>query len=323
MPTLPILTSTKARILRALATATLVAGAGSAAQADEGGVSFWLPGQYGSFAAIAPTQGWSMPMQAYAYEGGVSKSTTLPRGDELTAGLDTTFTGLFFVPTYTFDQKLFGATPSISLAFYPGYNEASADLSADGRKRSDSDSVTGFGDLYPTAQLFWSKGVHNWMGYLTGNIPVGAYDPDRLTNLGLGHAAIDAGGAYTYLNPTTGWEASATLGFTYNFENTDTDYTSGIDSHLDLATSRFVTDSLFIGAVGYAYVQLTPDDGQPEASGNFESSVYALGPQIGYNFDTDGRQIYTNLRVYYEFDAKNRVEGTAAYLTFNIPFTKS
>ena len=32
------------------------------ALADEGGVSFWLPGQYGSFAALPPETGFSMPL---------------------------------------------------------------------------------------------------------------------------------------------------------------------------------------------------------------------------------------------------------------------
>jgi hypothetical protein len=114
--------------------------------------------------------------------------------------------------------------PSFSLAFYPGWNEVSADVSVEAARADRSDSVTGFGDLYPTAQLFWNKGgVHNWMAYVTGGIPVGDYDPDRLANLGLGHGAIDAGGAYTYLDTKTGWEFSATAGLTYNFENPDTD----------------------------------------------------------------------------------------------------
>src|SRR5690606_19540468 len=103
------------------------------------------------------------------------------------------------------------------------------------------------------------------MAYLTGGIPVGDYDPDRLSNLGIGHAALDAGGAYTYLDTETGWEFSATAGLTYNFENPDTDYTSGIDSHLDVGMSRFLNERLFVGLVGYAYVQLTPDEGQPPA----------------------------------------------------------
>jgi hypothetical protein len=42
---------------------------GVAAHTDEGGVSFWLPGQYGSFAAVAPTPGWSMPLVFYNYGG--------------------------------------------------------------------------------------------------------------------------------------------------------------------------------------------------------------------------------------------------------------
>lgn len=70
-------------------------------------------------------------------------------------------------------------------------------------------------------------------------------------------------------------------------------------------------------------MQFTPDDGQPQALRDFESSVYALGPQIGYNFDAEGRQIYTNLRAYFEFDASHRPEGTAACLTINIPLSTS
>ena len=42
------------------------------------------------------------------------------------------------------------------------------------------------------------------MTYMTGNIPVGAYDRARLSNIGIGHGAVDAGGAYTYLNEQTG-----------------------------------------------------------------------------------------------------------------------
>jgi hypothetical protein len=49
------------------------------------------------------------------------------------------------------------------------------------------------------------------MTYITGNLTVGAYDSDRIVNLGIGHNAIDAGGAYTYFNPTTRQEFSASL----------------------------------------------------------------------------------------------------------------
>jgi len=39
-------------------------------------------------------------------------------------------------------------------------------------------------------------------------VPVGAYDSTRLSNIGIGHGAIDAGVGYTYLNPQTGHEFS-------------------------------------------------------------------------------------------------------------------
>ena len=58
------------------------------AVADEGGVSFWLPGQYGSFAAVAPTPGWSLPLVFYNYGGAVSAGRVLPRGHLLSSGLN-------------------------------------------------------------------------------------------------------------------------------------------------------------------------------------------------------------------------------------------
>jgi hypothetical protein len=55
-------------------------------------------------------------------------------------------------------------------------------------------TVTGFGDVLPIATLRWNAGVHNYMTYITGDIPVGTYDSTRLSNVGIGHGAIDAGG---------------------------------------------------------------------------------------------------------------------------------
>ena len=100
---------------------------------------------------------------------------------------------------------------------------------------------------------------------------VGSYNPNRLSNIGIGHGAIDAGGAYTYLNMKTGTEFSATLGLTKNFENPSTNYTNGIDSHLDLGAAQFLTEQFFVGAVGYYYQQLTADHGQLAVLGPNES----------------------------------------------------
>jgi hypothetical protein len=253
-------------VARALLYAPLILGAFASlpqrAVADERGVSFWEPGQYGSFAAIAPSPGWSLPLVFYSYGGSKGAERVLPNG-QISGSLGGSFDGLFVVPTYTLGTTILGAVPSFSMAFIPAYSAASANVGLGPLSAFRSDSVWGGSDLYPTAQLFWNKGgVNNFMAYLAGDIPVGSYNPDRLANIGIGHGAIDAGGAYSYLNAKTGTEFSATLGFTGNFINPSTNYTNGIDSHLDLAASQFLNQQFFVGAVGYVYQQLTPDRGQ-------------------------------------------------------------
>ena len=74
------------------------------------------------------------------------------------------------------------------------------------------------GDLYPMITLKWNSGVNNYMTYVTGDIPVGAYDPSRIANIGIGHGAIDAGGGYTYLNPVTGHTFSGCCGIYLQFQ---------------------------------------------------------------------------------------------------------
>jgi len=289
------------------------------ARSDEGGVSFWVPGQYGSFAAVAPSPGWSLPLVYYHYRGSIDASAPTQRGRLLTSGLTTSFDALFVTPTYTPDTTILGARPSFSLSFAPAYNSTSADVGLGSASFSRSDSVFGGSDLFPTAQLYWNSGVHNAMVYLTGAIPVGSYSANRLSNTGIGHAAVDAGGAYTYLNTRTGTEFSATLGVTRNFKNTSTNYTNGDDFHLDLGAAQFLSENFFVGVVGYYYQQLTTDRGQRPIVGPNESRTRAVGLQAGYNFTVKDQSIYTNVRIYQEFGSYRRTEGTAIYFTVDIP----
>ena len=313
-------TKRRARFASAMTIAT-VSFAGSTACADEGGVSFWLPGQYGSFAAIAPAPGFSMATVSYFYSGSAGASRPLQLGNTLDFGVKGEFFGQFLAPSYAPDTTFLGGRPNFSLAFMPAWSSASVSGQLGPFGAAKSESVTGFSDLYPTAQLFWNSGVHNWMTYVTGDIPVGSYDPNRLVNIGIGHGAVDFGGAYTFLDPKTGWEFSATAGVTFNLENPSTDYTNGIDAHLDWGASKFLNQQLFVGAVGYFYQQLTPDRGQPAILGDFESRAVGIGPQIGYNFDAGGVPIYTNLRGYFEVDTKNRLGGGSVLLTLSVPIS--
>lgn len=296
----------------------LVAILGRPASADEGGASFWLPGQYGSFAALPPDPGFSMPLVSYFYSAQAG-GEVLTSGAQVRLGVDTEYFAQFFVPTYAFDSKLWGGQPVISLALIPAYNSVSANVTDGITTLAASDSVTGLSDLYPTFQVFWPGAQHNYMAYVTGSIPVGSYNSSRLSNLGLGHAAIDFGGAYTYLNQATGWEFSATGGVTFNARNDDTGYKNGTSLHVDLATSRFVSEKVHIGLAGFAYVQVRDDDGQPAIVGDGRSRTFGIGPQIGWFFGDPDRPSYANIRAYWEFETRNRVEGQGVFFTLSFP----
>jgi hypothetical protein len=244
----------------------------------------------------------------------------------LNANLNAQADLLLLSPTYTFATPVLGGQLAIGVMGLFGRNSVGIDgtlttgigpLVAT-RTGSLSDSLVGFGDLYPVASLKWNNGVHNWMTYMTGDIPVGAYDPNRIANIGIGHGAIDGGGGYTYLNPATGHEFSGVAGFTYNFRNPSTQVQSGVDFHFDWGASQFLSKQVFVGLVGYAYQQISDDTGGHPILGGFRSRVLGIGPQIGYIFPIGNMQGYLNLKGYGEFDAQNRPHGWNTWLTFAI-----
>jgi hypothetical protein len=306
-------------------------------RADEGGVSFWVPGNYGSLAAAPQVPGWALG--AIYYHTNVAASGNVAAAREILTGripasvnvdLNLRLKGqgdlVILAPSYTFATPVLGGQLSVSVASYFGKNAASiaGTLTAVAgpivatRTGMLEDSLTSYGDLIPTATLRWSQGVNNYMAYVTGDVPVGDYNSMRLANLGIGHGAIDAGGGYTYLNPATGNEFSGVAGFTYNFKNTDTQYQSGVDFHFDWGAARFLSKQLFVGAVGYAYQQMTDDFGQNPRLGGFRSRVLGVGPQIGYIFPVGDMQGFLGLKAYGEFDEANRASGWNTWLTFAI-----
>ncbi|MFO1109051.1 MAG: transporter [Bradyrhizobium sp.] len=319
------------------------ASASTAVFADEGGISFWLPGTFGSLAAVPQQPGWSAAVTYYhtsvSAGGDVARAREITIGNipaNVTANLSANIKadvdlGLF-TTSYVFESPVLGGQASVGLTSIYGRNSTSLAGTLTGSlalpgggvipfgPRTDNifSSVDGFGDLYPQFALRWNAGVHNYMAYVSGDIPVGSYSPTRLANIGIGHGAIDAGGGYTYFNPQTGHEFSAVLGMTYNFKNPDTQYQSGVDLHLDWAASQFLSKQTFVGLVGYVYKQVGCDGGAGDRVGCFQSQVAAAGPQIGFIFPVGTMQGFLNIKGYKEFAAENRPAGWNTWVTFAI-----
>jgi hypothetical protein len=321
----------------------IVALAPELAAADEGGVSFWIPGFFGSLAATPQQPGWSGTVIYYhdsvSAGGNVALSKEIEIG-RIPANLNATVNANvnanvnlgFMAATYTFATPVLGGQASASLLGAYGSNSTSLAGSVTGtltgpggigvpfsRFDSITSSIVGFADLIPQFALRWNAGVNNYMTYITGDIPVGMYDSTRLANLGIGHGAIDAGGGYTYFNPQTGHEFSGVLGFTYNFNNTATQYQNGVDMHFDWGASQFLTKQIQVGLVGYVYKEIGCDSGSGDRVGCFQSQVVGIGPQVGFIFPlSDKLQGYLNFKAYGEFAGENRPTGWNAWVTFNI-----
>jgi hypothetical protein len=309
--------------------------------ADEGGTSFWAPGTFASFSAI-PQQppGWSLAIVDYYVSANAGADVATARA--ITSGripatirLDEISTYksshdvLNINPSYAFATPVFGGQFSLGVTLAAGTQTVELDRAltvivgsnAITRRVKEIDTTTGFGDINPLAQLRWASGVHNSTTYVTGNIPVGAYDRRELANIGVGHGAVDGGAGYTYYDSKKGSEFSVVSGVTYNLINPNTEYLSGVDWHLDWALSQAVTKEIYVGAVGYIYQQISPDSGAGDHVGQFESRVAAVGPQVNYTLTTGPVQTSINLKSYWEFDATHRPGGWNAWLT--LQFTPS
>jgi len=297
---------------------------GATVSADEGGVSFWLPGQYGSLAATPAAPGWSLPVVYFHSSVDANGSKEFAQDGRITLGLEADSDLLLMIPTYVFTDPVWGGQATISMAGVYGNADASVDATLTGPNGgvlsgAEDDSLSAFGDLYPSFSVRWNNGVHNTLAYTMAGVPVGSYKVERLVNIGTNHWAADIGGGYTYYNTETGAEFSAVLGLTYNFENSDTDYQNGMDMHLDWGASQFVSDQWHIGLVGYFFNQVTGDSGSGAVLGDFKSRVYGIGPQAGYLFKMGKGQAYLNLKGYWEFEAKHRPEGWNTWITLAIP----
>jgi hypothetical protein len=312
------------RFTPALIVGAILCSAGDQAKADAGGLSFWLPGTFGSLAAAPGVPGWAYSTIYLHVQTAAQGNKEFVRGSSVVAGLNARADAVVQGLTYTFATPVLGGQAAVSVLGAPGNVDVGIDATLTGPRGNTisghaSDGRTTFADVFYQGSLKWNHGVHNTMVYLTGNIPSGTYDSARLANLSYGFVAVDGGAGYTYFDPKTGREFSVVGGLTYSFINPDTQYQNGIDFHLDWAASQFVSKNVQIGVAGYFFQQLTGDSGPGAKLGDFRGRVLGIGPQIGFLFPMgESYQGYLNVKAYKDFAAENRSEGYTAWVTLAI-----
>jgi hypothetical protein len=317
--------NTHAKLVLGATAAALVALLAQPAQAAEGGASVYLLGSGGPEAAILPPiEGIFFQNTVYYYNGSASAQRQFVVGGSVVAGLDATivadFPAVIWVPTTDF----LGGTVAVG-AVLP-FGQPSVDVSAvitgpggGSVGRSVNDEAFVIGDPLLTASLGWTQGkTHVALSTLV-NIPIGDYREDELANLAFHRWAVDTSLAGSWNDPTTGWDVSGKVGFTFNGENPHTDYQTGIEMHLEAAVQKTFSKAWAGGIQGYYYEQLTGDSGAGARLGPFEGRVSGVGLFASYNFKIGPAPATLRLHGSKEFNAANRMEGEAIWLDFSMP----
>lgn len=292
--------------------------------AAEGGSGFYLLGQRGQGAAPVLPEGVFFSMPTYFLSGDVSGSQPLEAGGFSTLGLDADV--LVAMPTtlWMTPVNFLGGGLGLSATLVYGKADLSADIGISIPEIGDfgvttSDDRWAMGDPVLSAFLGWNGENYAYTLTTSVNVPVGDYDLGRLSNVAINYWALDVTASGTWMFPESKIELSAATGFTFNDENDDTDYETGTEFHLEAAAHYQFSPTFSAGLNGYYYNQVSGDSGKGATLGDLKGEVTGIGPGLSGTFMLGPAPVSVSFRYYHEFNAKNRLEGDSAWLTFTLP----
>ena len=309
--------------------ATLLASgllAAQPAKATEGGASFYLLGSGGPGAALMPPmKGIYFDNTAYYYGGKAKADRPFLVGGNLVAGLDANIIADFPTVLWVPSTDILGGALALGGTLVLGHPDVKVEAVLTGPNGgqatvSDQDDALVVADPAVSAALGWTVGKDLFLNATTSvNVPIGRYRRDELANLAFHRWAVDTSVALTWHSVEAGWDASGKAGLTFNGTNHVTDYDTGTELHLEVAVERTFSPAFSAGALGYRFEQVSGDNGEGARLGPFKGKVSGIGATAAYNFQLGKTPATLRGRVLQEFGAKNRLEGTSAFLSLSFP----
>lgn len=195
---------------------------------------------------------------------------------------------------------------------------------------------SGLGDINISPAIFgWhfrAENLHVLAIPSTFYLPTGLYnrnDPAGNT-LSRHYFTFQPSVAVSYLNETTGQEASVALFYDFNTRNPATDYKSGQEFHFDYALAQHLSQMWTVGLGGYYYRQMTGDTlkgtevnttaattlATGGGVGNF-GETFALGPLVNVIF---ANKTLLSFSWDHELFTYDRPQGDVFYSRITIPF---
>lgn len=327
------------------------------AMAAENGLQRYSPGVGGSDMTTPLVPGWyvQMPMVAYhakklkGDDGQTEVKATAGPGPYAAlrseVGIKADTYALLPRVTYLDNKQFLGANIGFTVMLplvkrkavftsSPLYGElglpANAALSADIQSNFNrlNGSEMGIGDIEMSPLLHWEIGDHQAVTFApTIVLPTGDYKATQRVNPGYGNfVTFRPSVQYAFIGD--GWDIGGRGVLSFNTRNKDTGYYSGTMFNMDWQLMKFVSDDVRVGVQGYFVRQLTKDTqdltGLNPAlattsnltNGN-KASVNAAGPAIGWL--KNGGEMLLEGKFLKEFDARNRTEGQAFWLTVSKP----
>ncbi|GEP02898.1 hypothetical protein MOX02_09360 [Methylobacterium oxalidis] len=300
-----------------------------AAQAAEGGLSFYIEGQSVPLGGIVPPPGLYFDSTAYFYNGRIGGNRQTQLGGNIIADAKVNLWADFLTALWVTPVEIGGG--SLAVAFVMPFGEPAVRAGvllngplvnqAFGRPvgASVGDATLNPGDPIVSASLGWHAG--NWHWKLAGvlSIPGGGYEPGQLSNIALNRYIGDVSAAATYLDPALGIELSAAAGFTFNGRNPATQYVTGTEFHVDVSASKYLSKDVSVGIIASHYQQITGDSGPGARLGPFKGRSTAVGGTIGVSGEFGKVPVTTRLKVLREVEVENRFQGTIGFLEVSFP----
>ncbi|ARN73512.1 SphA family protein [Oceanicoccus sagamiensis] len=294
--------------------------------AEEGGSGHYQPGSMDSFAdGVSPVPAFIVRLNGVGYDGDAGKNLAIPYAGSPTLGAEAEATvaalTLSWVPewgvlndTWTYQMSM--TLPQMRIKVSGTVVDKTGNFSF---TREVSDTETGLGDIVLMPLMLNQKISPDFnINYRIGlYAPTGDYKVGRLANTGKNYWTIEPTVGFMYFSPDNGREASVFIGVDFNEENSDTDYKTGTQVHMDATFAQhfpLAGGTFGLGLGAYYYEQVEGDSGDGAVFGSFKGKTTGLGPVLSYVDNAFGRKWISEFRWLKEHDVKNRLKGDILYL---------
>lgn len=179
------------------------------------------------------------------------------------------------------------------------------------------DDQFGLGDIWIEPLLLSWHGPSYAISFgLGAYVPTGEYDKSRPASPGKDFwtGMLTLGGTY-YLDAEKTWSVSILNRYEVHSEKDETDVKPGNDFHFEWGIGKTLAKVWDVGLVGYCHWQVTDDSGSdvPDEEKSVHDRVFAIGPEVSTFINC--ARLFISFRSEWEFDAKDRPEGTVMTLT--------